>query len=324
MKMKKLTLLLLSAFGLCNCHSNNVSYEVLAHLNDFINEDKVDALVLEYNDGSLPDDMRRGYSIHVFEDTVKVRIWSWHSKDVDIRKAYAVPGALRQLLKELKPLNVRKVKDTEPPRPGAPGDGGSGNDLRAYDKDDHCVFYADTYVCDDESLMDSGSIVEGFFQQCVPEDVPKMVNATRKGNSDRDGDEWQQITKVVYRYSDPTIAPQFYRTYTVTVTEDSIDLVVRNYSETLLTKQLPLTEGEYGSFITRLKEAGVKKVREMKSVATGGDSESLMLFKGDEEFFNAYQTSDGGNMRANVSLEALFNALVPGLDDIIESTRKNH
>ncbi len=154
-------------------------YQVLSRLNDFIHKNQVDALVLEYEDGSIPADIRRGYAIHVYQDTVKLHIWSWHSDDVDIRKEYAVPGALRQLLDKVEPLQVCKIVNPEPLAPGASGDGGSGNDIRAYDQDDKCVFAASTYVCNDGHPGNSGHVMEHLFQECVPEDVMMMVEESR-------------------------------------------------------------------------------------------------------------------------------------------------
>lgn len=202
MNMKSLALLLLSVFGLCSCHSSkNVSqnpsdptiitsnpptpqeempkFEVLARLNDFIHQDKVDAMVLEYEDGSIPADIRRGYSIHVYQDTVKLHIWSWRSDDVDIRKTYAIPGALRQLLAKIEPLDVYKTTNPEILAPGSSGNGGSGNDIRAYDQDDNCVFYASTYVCSNVEPRGSGHTMEYIFHQCVPENVTQMVEESR-------------------------------------------------------------------------------------------------------------------------------------------------
>ena len=154
-------------------------YQVLSRLNDFIHKNQVDALILEYEDGSIPADIRRGYSIHVYQDTVKLHIWSWRSDDVDIRKTYAIPGALRQLLAKIEPLDVYKTANPEILAPGSSGNGGSGNDIRAYDQDDNCVFYASTYVCSNVEPRGSGHTMEYIFQQCVPENVMQMVEESR-------------------------------------------------------------------------------------------------------------------------------------------------
>ena len=136
--------------------------------------------------------------------------------------------------------------------------------------------------------------------------------------------DWQQTTKVVYRYSPPSIPPDFYRSFSVTVTEKEIVVKIRNYSETLLTKSYPNTVQNYQAFIRELQAARVKKVKEVKSTASGCDSESLSLYKGDNEFFDAYSTCGCGNMKvSNGDLEEIVKGQVPDLTDLINQTLKN-
>lgn len=138
--------------------------------------------------------------------------------------------------------------------------------------------------------------------------------------SDRD---WSQVTKIVYRHSDASVAPDYYRTYTVTVTKDEVEVSVRNYSETLLTQTYPMTIEGFRTFVSKLRAAGVKKVKEKESFATGCSVMSLSLYKGDNEFFSAYKNCDGGNLK--IERGNLHNLVtryaVPGLDDLVEKTR---
>ena len=136
--------------------------------------------------------------------------------------------------------------------------------------------------------------------------------------------DWQETSKVVYRHSTPTVAPDYYRSFSVTVTAEEIVVDVRNYSKTLLAKRYTNTSENYQSFIKQLQEAGVKKVKEVDNAAGGGEAESLSLFKGEDEYFSAYESSGSGNLKvANGDLGVLVRRIVPDLDKIIEQTYEN-
>ena len=123
--------------------------------------------------------------------------------------------------------------------------------------------------------------------------------------------DWLQVTKIVYRHSDGSIAPQYYRSFTMTVTADSIEVTIRNYSRTLAEKHYPNTEQNYKALVAKLKDAGISKGREIEDISTGGDSQSLSLYKGDDEFFKAYKSGKGGNLKLkNNNLEQLFKELM--------------
>ena len=123
--------------------------------------------------------------------------------------------------------------------------------------------------------------------------------------------DWQQVTKIVYHHSDGSIAPQYYRTYTITVAADSIEVTIRNYSRTLAEKRYPNTTQNYKTLVAKLKDTGISKGREVEDISTGGDSESLSLYKGDDEFFKAYKRGKGGNLKLKKNnLEELFKELM--------------
>ena len=129
-----------------------------------------------------------------------------------------------------------------------------------------------------------------------------------KGITEKD---WQQVTKIVYRHSDGSIAPEYYRSFTMTVTADSIEVTIRNYSRTLAEKRYPNTEQNYKALVAKLKATGISKGKEVQDYSTGGDSESLSLYKGDDEFFKAYKSGNGGNLKLKKNnLERLFKELM--------------
>jgi len=139
--------------------------------------------------------------------------------------------------------------------------------------------------------------------------------------SDKD---WQETTKIVYNHADPTVSPEYFRSCRVTVTEEEVIVEVSNYSKVLLMKHYPNTVKNYKSFISQISKMGVRKVKNVDEASSGGESESLFLYKGDKQYFTAYRTSSGGSLSLeNDNLDSLIRKLLPNLDKMIEQTRTN-
>ncbi len=139
--------------------------------------------------------------------------------------------------------------------------------------------------------------------------------------SDKD---WQETTKIVYNHSDPTVSPEYHRSCRVTVTEEEVIVEVSAYSKTLLIKHYPNTVRNYKSLIVQMSKMGVRKVKVVNESDAGGESEALLLYKGEKQYFSAYRTSNGGNLSLeNDNLDSLIHKLLPNLDKMIEQTRAN-
>ena len=136
--------------------------------------------------------------------------------------------------------------------------------------------------------------------------------------------DWQQTSKVVYRHSTPTITPEYYRSFSVTIDQEAAVVDIRNYSSSLLTKRIPLTAGQFKAFVSKLQQAGVTKRKEVDSAASGCESQSLSLYKGDNEYFSAYEACGAGTLKVkDGDLGDLVRELVPDLDTLIEQTLHN-
>lgn len=136
--------------------------------------------------------------------------------------------------------------------------------------------------------------------------------------SDKD---WQKTTKIVYHYSDATITPELFRCYAVTITAEEVAVEVRNYDKTLLTKRYPYSAKDYQTVIRHLKRMGVSKVKDRGDMA-GGDSESLSLYKGDQQYFSAYASHGYGTLRLkDGDLGTIIRKIVPKIDELVEQTR---
>ena len=187
---KRLIAIMTAIAALFSCHTSKTvaadgpdKNQKEMKLNDIINEGRIDLMTYEHNDGSIPADIRRGYSIRVYTDSVKVHIWSWHSDDVDITKVYpASPDTLQHLLESLQRLDVRKV-EPDPNVMTVPGTGGSDGYMSAW-AGEECLFSAGAYFCHGlYGNLQMNSNYEGdvvsLFHRCVPDDVYQMVEESR-------------------------------------------------------------------------------------------------------------------------------------------------
>ncbi len=137
-------------------------------------------------------------------------------------------------------------------------------------------------------------------------------------------EDWQATTEIVYYHSDPTVAPDYYRKYTLTITATEAVLTIGDYSKELCTKHFPMTAKTFKAFVEQLKGMGLQRVKEKEPTATGCDYESLTLLKGDASYFHAYATCGAGNLKVGRgNLERAITTVVPDMEEVIEQTRNN-
>ncbi len=148
-------------------------------LNDQIKKGQIDLVVYEHNDGSIPDEYKRDYSIRVYRDSIRVNIWGSRWSDTNFRRTYpSTPAVLEQFLEELKKLDIRYADMTQDMAPG--GTGGTTGYLRAYAGED-CVFNASAYFCHGlygtlQMNSSSEGSIEHLFQKQVPESMEKLFD----------------------------------------------------------------------------------------------------------------------------------------------------
>lgn len=148
-----------------------------------------------------------------------------------------------------------------------------------------------------------------------------MLGLSLFGNHKVSDEDWQKTTKIVYAHSDGTIVPELFRSYTITVTATEVVVEICDYDKRLLAKCYSNSAKNFKAVISQLQQMGVAKGKE-KDFPTGGSSESLSLYKGDQNYFSAYDSYGSGTLRlSRGSLEAVMKKLVPSIDDMVERTR---
>ena len=128
-------------------------------------------------------------------------------------------------------------------------------------------------------------------------------------------EDWSQTTKVVYRFGDSSVAPDYHRSYTITVTKSIVSISIDSYGDVLLTWEYPFSPVKFKTFIEKLSQSGMKK-RKMKDDegCAGGRTESIRLYKQQEKFFDAYVyhcAGESGDLYLPAGTSSLFTSLIP-------------
>ena len=161
------------------------------------------------------------------------------------------------------------------------------------------------------------------FLSCGGGNKPTTDNVT----SDQSFD-WDATTRIEYRYGDSSVAPDYHRSYTISITESQKSIVIDSYGNVVLKKEYPNTPAEFQAFKEELSKKGIKKRRKKKDdPCDGGTTETIRLYKEDVKYFDAYvYHCDGENGTLFLTRETtlfICNQIPEDLDSLINSTMRN-
>ena len=136
---------------------------------------------------------------------------------------------------------------------------------------------------------------------------------------------WDETTQIEYRYGDSSVAPDYHRSYTITVTDTAKKIVVDSYGKVVLTKHYSNTPSDFQAFKAELSEKGIKKHKNVDNgPCDGGTSETLRLYKGEELVFNAYVyhcSGESGTLHIPYGAADFIRSQIPeNVDSLINST----
>lgn len=132
------------------------------------------------------------------------------------------------------------------------------------------------------------------------------------------------ITRIEYRFGDSSVPPPHHRSYTISLTPDSIRIVVDSYGKVTAEQESPLDGKSFELVVDALEKQAISRctsVREARG-CTGGTTESLAWWEGEEEVFSAsvYHCGgdDYGDLCGNVrALAANLKKLVPDFAQLL-------
>ncbi len=120
-----------------------------------------------------------------------------------------------------------------------------------------------------------------------------------------------KATKIVYSYSNGTVAPEYHYSVTITVTPTSVTVLrTKGYDgKKDYEKNWKITSGQYDEFINNLASQRMRKLKtDREGALCGGSSESIVVFAGAASVF----ASPRGQLQiAKDKLDTNFILLVP-------------
>lgn len=141
--------------------------------------------------------------------------------------------------------------------------------------------------------------------------------------------DWEETTRIEYRYGDSSVAPDYHRSYVITITDSTKTIAIDSYGNVLLTRQYSNTPSDFQTFKEELSRKGIKTHKKKDSGGcSGGTSETLRLYKGDEKFFDAYVyhcSGKSGTLFLPDGTADLIRSQIPEhVDTLINSTMQNN
>ncbi len=132
-----------------------------------------------------------------------------------------------------------------------------------------------------------------------------------------------EITKIIYHFGGTSVAPIYHRSYTVELYSDSLSIVVDSYGTILSEKTYQLDSLQFDSIVANIDSFKIENQEKIKNRGcTGGTSESISYFSGDEKLFSGsvYHCggTDFGDMKGDVREFAKeIKVLIPELDSLL-------
>lgn len=149
------------------------------------------------------------------------------------------------------------------------------------------------------------------------------TNSNHKVGTEHDEEEtWiQQSDSIVYSYYPATVAPKYYRGYTITVTDQKLGLAVNSYSDTLLQKEWPFTEERFEEVKEKLKDLEQEGSIDESDIGEGGTSKKLSVYQQNKLLISARDF--GGSNKDYEGADINITYLIPDLQEIIASTKED-
>ena len=135
--------------------------------------------------------------------------------------------------------------------------------------------------------------------------------------------EEQTITEITYAFGDSSVPPEYHRSYTITVTADSVSVVVDSYGDILADEEYDITAEQFAGIVNSLEDNDIRECPDRDDDGCGGGtSETISYADGDTELFSEVVYHCGGEDYGTLcgdtdSFADDVEALVPNLDELL-------
>ncbi len=136
--------------------------------------------------------------------------------------------------------------------------------------------------------------------------------------------DYDDVTRVEYRYTDSSVPPRYHRSFVIEVTRDTARVVVDSYGDVLARDSRAIAPEEFRAVLETIEGAGLTTVTEKENEGcTGGTTETVVMYGDEDELFRGWvyhcAGEDYGTLEGDVEAVARdIRALIPDLSSLRE------
>lgn len=125
-----------------------------------------------------------------------------------------------------------------------------------------------------------------------------------------------ESAELTYRFNDASVPPEYHRSYVVTASDGSVQIVVDSYGDILHDEQAPLDQATFQSVLDRLDDlVADEQSDDDDEGCTGGTSSELTVADADGVVITDLSTTScGGSDQASAQLSEAVEPLLAGFD----------
>lgn len=128
----------------------------------------------------------------------------------------------------------------------------------------------------------------------------------------------KETTLIKYRFTDSSVPPQYHRSFTINLTNDSLTMVVDSYGTLINEIKQSSTKSNFEKALNLLESSklSLRNEKTDDKGCTGGTTENIELFRNDKSYFDAYVyhcgNSNFGTLEGDLSSTVDFlKSLIP-------------
>jgi hypothetical protein len=132
------------------------------------------------------------------------------------------------------------------------------------------------------------------------------------------------VKRIVYRFHDASVPPQYHRSYVITITRGMVSIVIDSYGDILADREYGITEDQFENIVESLRKNGITNVELGDNEGcTGGTGETISYSNEARELFSGtvYHCGgiDSGNLGGDIKSFAYdVKKLIPKWPNIQE------
>lgn len=136
--------------------------------------------------------------------------------------------------------------------------------------------------------------------------------------------EKMDIDEIIYSYQDSSVPPPYHRSYDITITKDSLHIIVDSYGDIISDTSFINTPEQFQSIIESLDNFDIKNcIETFDNGCTGGTGRRIKCLKKGEIIFSGYVYYCGGEQYGNMSGDVKsfgksVTSLIPYFDKILD------